>query len=390
MQHLPIDQNKVKELIKQCRHLNISPIYLHHYFPSEEHNPISDLTAGLVDECAQYLSIMGDEELGSFVFNLPSGVRMFIDYAPNQSRDSVLLERISLYYLVAVLQEQYFTFKQYVTGDTSSSEVFKIYPELRTRVDDDGLLHVSSDLRLFDGGIEYKDHILHYHQFLRRGFASNPNFDFLGRFIRYYTKTRGMNRFRIAIDHYRIMPKEFYHHIVEMDRWFGPEFDKNTLDDPYSTGLTVIKRMKPSIFDLTNRLERTEFYWSYRDGIKTFEAEEISENGYTFDAYYVNRYVHSERDVSQHILRHFDGAVKIYLQNAYEQRLASYMPRELKSHKKIKLFRVDGDISIDEWTELMSHFFKGNEMLIEYFNPEQFEQLFGENIRKYQEIKANE
>jgi hypothetical protein len=145
---------------------------------------------------------------------------------------------------------------------------------LRSRIDKDGLLPVGDDLRLLYGGIEYRDHVLHYHQLLRRGYVSNANFDFLGRFLRYYINTKKINHFRIAVDHYRIMPKEFYRHIVEMDRWFGPGFNKGKLDDRNSTGLTVIKRVKPSIFDLTNRLDRTEFHWSYREEIKTFEVEE--------------------------------------------------------------------------------------------------------------------
>jgi hypothetical protein len=116
MQYLPIDQNRVKELIKQCKHLNIFPLRLSHYFPSE------DIT--------QYLSIMGDEELDSFTSNLPSWGRIFIDYSPDQSHDSVLLERISLYYIVAVMQEQYFTFSQYTAGDINDSDILKVLPRV--------------------------------------------------------------------------------------------------------------------------------------------------------------------------------------------------------------------------------------------------------------------
>jgi hypothetical protein len=88
------------------------------------------------------------------------------------------------------MQEQYFTFRQYIAGDINDSEIFKHYPELRSRIDKDSLLPVVDDLILFDGGVEYRDHVLHYHQFLRRGYVSNANFDFLGRFIRYYINTK--------------------------------------------------------------------------------------------------------------------------------------------------------------------------------------------------------
>jgi hypothetical protein len=161
------------------------------------------------------------------------------------------------------------------------------------------------------------------------------------------------------------------------------------IDNPNAVGLTIVKRVKPSIFDLTNELDRTEFYWSYKDGIKTFEVEEVSSEGYTFGPYYLNRYAHSERDTERKSLRHFDGAAKVYLQDSYASRLASQMPTEFKCHKKTKLFRIDGDIDLEEWIELLSHFYKANEMIIEYFDPGQFEKLFGDKIRRYRELKQS-
>lgn len=389
MQRLPIDQKKVDALITQCKHFNVFPIFLARYFPGTKPHPISDLLAELIEECVQYLSIMSDDEIDILIDELPPALKMLIDRKATMGRDNILLERIALNYIVAMAQESYVSFREVVASDIGTSEVLKTYPELRERVDGDGLLYIDGTLKLFDGGIEYRDHILHYHQFLRRGYASNPNFDFLGRFIRYYLQTGKTNQFRIAIDHARLMPKEFYRQIVELDRWFGPGFDRSKLDDPHAVGLTIQKRIRPSIFDLTNRLDRTEFYWSYRNGIKTLEIEEISSKGYTFGPYYLNRYAHSERDIEQGILRHFDGAVKVYLQDSYAKRLESKMPTEFKSHKKVKLFRIDGDIDIEEWTGLLAHFYKANEMIIEYLDPERFEELFGDRMREYRNLKQN-
>jgi hypothetical protein len=248
-----------------------------------------------------------------------------------------------------------------------------MYPELRTKFDDDGLLYLDDGFRLSDNGIAYKDHILHYHQFLRRGFSSNPNFDFLGKFIRYYYDSKGKNQFRIAIDHRRIMPKEFFRQQGEKDAWYGPRFDRSRLDDPRAVGLTVIANNLPEGHRwLFPDLERTEFYWKHDDGIKTFEVEELSGRSNLLDSYYLNRYVHSERDIRRMVLRHFDGAVKVYTHDSYENRLSARMPRAPKSFKKIKVFRIDGDIPIDEWIELISFFYKGNLMITEYFDPEQY------------------
>jgi hypothetical protein len=388
MNNLPIDQTKVKELIRQCKHLNIFAGSLNRYYPKTTPNPVSDLLAELIEEGVLYLKIMPEEEVRLLVESLPLGIRAYVDLRIKDELDDFKFKRIAFQYLVAVVQAEYLSFKKIVTGDLNESEVIKVYPEIRSLLDDDGLLYIDDRFRLFDGGIEYKDHILHYHQFLRRGYSSNPNFDFLGRFLRCYIQICASNSFRIAIDHHRIMPKEFYQHIVEMDAWYGPRFDRSKLDDIYAVGLTVIKRISPSPFDLFfDKLERTEFFWSYRNGIKTFEVEGISDKSLFHDPYYLNKYAHSERDVRLKRLRHFDGAVKVYLKDSYENRLSTYMPKELRSFKKVKLFRIDGEIGIDEWIELLTLFFKGNEMIIEYFDPELFESKFGDDIRKCQEAE---
>jgi hypothetical protein len=387
MQQLLLSQTKVRVLIQKCRHFNVPPIFFSQYYPPQEAHPVSEMLSELVEECVEYLSIMTDDEVDRLVHDFPVGCKMFIEPRPIEGTTPAWLERIALYYLVAVCQEEYFSIKQVLIDQLKDSVVLDIYPELKDRIDQDGLLHIDGALRLFDGGIEYKDHILHYHQFLRRGFHSNPNFDFLGRFTRYYHQTKARNGFRISIDHRRIMPKEFYQQLGERDAWFGPPFDRSKMDDPNAVGLTVMKRIKPSLFDMAgNKLDRTEFYWSHKDGVKTFEVEELSDDGECFDSYYLNRYVHSERDINLRVLRHFDGAVKVYLKDEYSQRMATQLPSELKSHRKVKLFRIDGDVDLDEWIELTCLFFKFNEMLIEYFNPEMFEQMFGEKIRHYKAV----
>ncbi|HWW62947.1 MAG TPA: hypothetical protein VN181_16350, partial [Thermoanaerobaculia bacterium] len=377
---------KVRSLINKCRHFNVPPIFFSRYYPPREPHPVSDMLGTLVEECVEYLSIMTDGEVDRLVDDLPMGLKMFLERRPVEGSTRKWLERIALYYLAAVCWEEYFSIKQVLTDKLEDSVVLRTYPELSERLDADGLLHIDDSLEFFDGGIEYKGHILHYHQFLRRGFSSNPNFDFLGRFIRYYHVSKGANGFRIAIDHRRIMPKEYYEHVGEFDTWFGPPFDRGRLDDPNAVGLTVVKRVRPSLFDMVNKLDRTEVFWSYRDGVKTFEVEELSSEGASFDSYYLNRYVHSERDINLHRLRHFDGAVKVYLKDSYQQRLATQPPNELKSYRKVKLFRVDGDIDVDEWIELICLFYKHNEMLLEYFNPEHFEQVFGERLRHHRQV----
>lgn len=384
MHQLPIDQSKVDELIRQCKHFNVFAIHLpsYYYGNRRKSNPIITLMTELIAGCVEYLEALTFEEIRNLVNSIPLSGRIFIGYDEISETD-FSAERVAIGYLIAAVQEGYLSFKQIISSEIENSKLLQEYPEIKEKLDDDNLLILDRDLIPSPYGIEYKNHIFQYHQFLRRKYRANPNFDFLGRFTKNYSQSDGVNKFRIAIDFHRLMPKEALQHIMELDAWFGATFDKNKLDDPNSIGLTVVKRDKPSIFDVQNELDRTEFYWSRKNEIKTLEIEELSREGYIFDSYYLNKYIHSERDINQQELRHFDGAVKVYLQDKYKDRLMSKMPTEPKSFTKIKLFRIDGNIDVDEWLDLISFFYRGNEMIMEYFNPKQFESLFGERIQEF-------
>lgn len=412
---LPLEPKLLKELLKQARHYNVAPIYLPQYIldPRKKSHPITSLLSKLVQEARDYLSISEAQEIRHLYECMPSSFQRRIS---PQIQTSEQRSTFALFCVCSEVQRNYFSFRGVIHPSLEDSEVLKIYPELREKIDKDGLLHLDSNFTLMDGGIEYKDHVLHYHQFLRRGYTSHPNFDFLRFFLSYYysffadpptarkdsvpilklvaqtksksslkAKLKTENHFRIAIDHRRIMPKNFYAQIGEFDTWRGLPFDKGKLDDPNYVGLTVVERNKESLFEETCSLDRTEFYWSYRDKIKTFEVEEISSSSRIYDSYYLNRYIHSEREIENSKFRHLDGAVKVYLKDQFTDRHSSFMPKELKSYSKIKLWRIDGDILFPAWSELISLFFKGNEMILKYFNPDKFEAVFDLRVRDFPE-----
>jgi hypothetical protein len=390
MQEPLISGTKIKSFVTSCRHFNVAPVFLSQYYVAQKSHPVSRALTKLIAECVQSLLVLSDEDVDRLVHDLPVGFKMNLERRPDTGDTRPWIERVALFYVAAQCQQQYFSMGGIVNFRESESIVLQHYPELKGRMDDDGLLLIDGGLQLFDGGIEYKDHILHYHQFLRRGYHSNPNYDFLGRFILYHHQSEERNRFRIAIDHRRIMPREYYLQIGEHDAWFGPPFDPSKLDDPNAVGLTVMTRSRPSEFDLFgDKIDRTEFYWSFRDGIKTLEVEELSSADVCYDdSYYLNRYVHAQRDTSRRVLQHFDGAVKVYLKDRYQERLVNHMPKDPRSFRRIKVFRIDGEIDVTEWIDLICLFYKLNEMVVEYLNPEYFAQMFAERIRKYQAAMA--
>jgi len=386
MRRLPITKLTLKELIRQCNHTNVFAIDLPGYLDGKKGHPVVEPLKALLDECIGFLSMLSQAEVDQFVANLPPTSRMFVDVRDVTVDEKVFLERVALFYLVSVVQEDRLPLKQAISSDLRESRVLKAYPELRDRLDEDNLLSINASLELLDGGIEYRDHVLHYHQLLRRAYRANPNYGFLTRFARYYNSTKEKSKFRIAIDHSRLWPKAFYESVLEMDAWSGPRFDASRLDDPNAVGLTVIGRSKPSMFNTNYDLDQTQFLWSYDDkvGLKTLEIEELSSSGFCFDSYYLNRYVHAQRDVKLGSLVHFDGAVKVYLRDMYQDRLSSRKMKEPRSYNKVKLFRIDGDIDVANWIDLISFFFKGNEMIMEYFDPKGFGEKFGDEIREFQ------
>jgi hypothetical protein len=61
------------------------------------------------------------------------------------------------------------------------------------------------------------------------------------------------------------------------------------------------------------------------------------------------------------------------------------MPKNACPAHYTKLFRIDGAIDLDDWLGLVSMFYKGNEMVIEYFDPK----LFNEKFRPIRERMYN-
>lgn len=377
---IALDVEDIRELIRQCKHYNIFPIFLDHVLHDKRPKKVFDVLSGIVHEHISFLDCLNSDELNAEAAALPAQVREMVGCYSSGSKTDYL-KRFSLYWIAVCMESEYYDLRSSLKRIDESSVVGKKFPELLSKIDDDGLLFLDDEFRLLDGGIEYREHILHYHQLLRRGFLSEPNFAFTSRFSFYRRKTEGRNLFRIAIDPRRIMTRSSYQQKCELDGWYGALFRSDKIDDLSEVGLTVINRERPSLFDMDCKIDRTEFFWKSdrKTGVKTFEIEEISSGAIRHNEMHLNRYIHSERDTAKHVLRHFDGAVKVYsTESEYDLRHKSKIPQEGRASEKIKLFRIDGSVDLEEWSNLISLFMKGNEMVIRYFDPDSYETQFRE------------
>lgn len=80
-----------------------------------------------------------------------------------------------------------------------------------------------------------------------------------------------------------------------------------------------------------------------------------------------NRELHAERDTLTHAFTHVDGKVKHYPAETY--RVDRHHPRAdagPHSHSR-KLWRVDGHLTDEQWSELVGLHFRHNELVAEHF-----------------------
>ena len=264
----------------------------------------------------------------------------------------------------------------------SDSRVLGVYPELRDQLTDrDHLVPMGSGTSLGHSWVDYRDHQLHLHPGLRRGFGAGVNYELVKLLQR--QAAHGL-RLSVGIDHFRLCPKRELPMRMEKDYWFGPPLDLSTLDDPNAIGATVHTRTRDFSFADKAGL-MTEFRWTFRDGIKSFEAEEIPLPTDDRTRPVLCRFVHSMRDCSTSRFVHLDGALTVYSRADFDRRRASatdHKYAKVWAGQKPKLFRIDAAQSqkIDErdWVEIVELFFKGNELVLEYLSGRSFDEIYRE------------
>jgi hypothetical protein len=244
------------------------------------------------------------------------------------------------------------------------SRVFRAIPQLWENVDEDGLLEMDG-LEATDQAVFVDEYALHYHQFLRRHFNSHINDSLIG--VLLVVARRG-NRLRLAIDDRRLRPATNYSAYAERDYWHGPPLSDAFLDDPHAVGTTV--HGDPHVGDELSGFSRFFVYWRMDDAqYKVVQMEElVTDDANHYGPYRLLRYLHSIRDIATGSFVHCDGAVRAYDELAYETRRAETMPPSTRSTHYRKVFRIDGSIGTDEWSEIVARWFRHNTLALEYLH----------------------
>jgi len=368
---IPVPEQKIAELIQMMRRYDVFPIYLERseYSSPESQHPIYPFLRDIIDEIAQSLHTATEEEVIASYQALDWYGQAQVSKGRLLARDTIAVECFGVYLVAELARRPYYNQRIYLTEDYyEKSVVFDAFPQLAVyQTKKDELMPLSTPgFEPTESGIHYNNHVLFYHQFLRRNFTGNLNYDFLSRLTDYYQRHR-QQPISVVFDHLRLVPQQWFSPIFEKDYWYGPPLNWKLIDDKYEVGLTVHGSTRSRL----HNIDRTEFLWSYRNGLKTLQIEEIHGLKLLDDPdtdVVLNRYIHSQRDTSSRTFIHLDGAVKIYERDSYQRRYDSKMTEADKSKYKPKLFRIDKPISDEEWAQLITFFFRGNEMVLEYLN----------------------
>ncbi|HHW26715.1 MAG TPA: hypothetical protein GXX23_05180 [Firmicutes bacterium] len=282
----------------------------------------------------------------------------FSDFTQDEARSALVLEIVR-----NRMSRLYADPRRWMSRDVKGSKVFSKYPELLGLLDDDGLVPFGPPFEIDSHGLAYRDSDLYYHQFLRRHFSSNINYDFIEA-LRRASAVNPRVRIRIALDPHRVTVRGTRRRLEERDRWFGPPLAWSRLDDMSAIGRTVHGDASDHLWA---GISRTEFVWArHGENLKAFQAEELppleAGEGYVFC-----RYVHSLRDTGRRLFVHLDGAVRVYTDD-YPQRYDGTI--EYSKGHYVKLFRVDGELPTGQWSMLVSFFFRQNRLVLEYLQKE--------------------
>lgn len=257
--------------------------------------------------------------------------------------------------------------------------VLKICPEVRDNLKE-GLVPLSLLKVVFPGIYEVNGFLVFANRLFRRsGSLLNAlNDAFLSRFQEVSSELNP----RISIDLDLVGLPGTASQEFEYQYWWGPKFDDDLKE--IEQGVTCNNNEKYD--NLFSNIQRTEFFWHPQDDRKTFECEEIRDVPDILDGEekFRCRYVHSMMDPDSKNVVHLDGAIRAYSEETMLDRLDVDISKAGHHTEYSKLWRLDGALSVPKWKELITHYFRDNMLIGEYFHgeDENYRQIVIEEERK--------
>lgn len=180
---------------------------------------------------------------------------------------------------------------------------------------------------------------------------------------------------KIALDWDMIGYSPTFLETMEFEFWFGPKYNDDISNIPIGLTKHHCDDFEREYYGISS----TEFFWKDNENLKEFELEELRENNApTLEDFFGCRYVHSIFDTSKSTFIHFDGAIRGYNSDLYFERIDKNMTDFGRKSDYTKIFRIDGDLKLNDWKSLVTNYMQDNPLIYEYFDAEkpktQFEQ----------------
>lgn len=240
----------------------------------------------------------------------------------------------------------------------------KCFPGLFSNRDEDGLIPLSLLTELAPGIFEKDGLLLFAHPYFRRSLSrlNSINTQFYESLTE--SSTSKAVDIRIALDTDMIGLAASYVSHIELEYWWGPKFD-----DDFNKIEPGVTRYNASDDErLFHGISQTEFWWHMQDKKKTLECEELRDipsYGAGIDSYGC-RYVHSIIDSDTAQPFHLDGAIRLYNEESMVERIDKDMKEAGRHTEYTKLWRIDGDLQVNSWKKLITHYFRDNPLVGEY------------------------
>ncbi|MEI3844908.1 MULTISPECIES: hypothetical protein [unclassified Microbacterium] len=245
------------------------------------------------------------------------------------------------------------------------SRVFAAAPHLLPLLDESGLVLIDGlDARPW--GLHTHDYAFQYHQLLRRAYGSGIHYGLIDTILR-LSAAHGLTA-RLALDERRVRFKNEYQEVHEFDYWYGRALQEEELDTLSVVGETFHGDPHGGT-SLLHPYAGLSVRWKADGPLKVVEIEEFMPAPEADTQWVFARYLHAIRDTKQQAFVHCDGAVKAFAADKYPREASEFKNRG-KGDRYRKLFRVDGMFPASAWSELASSWFRGNELVAEYFGRE--------------------
>ena len=243
--------------------------------------------------------------------------------------------------------------------------VGKIFPEILQELQD-GLYPLKMLKPVLPGIYKKGDFLIFAHPYFRRNLSriNSLNSEFLGRLEGLKDSELDV---KIAIDLDMIGLCGTQCESREYQYWWGPSFDNNLSN--IQNG--VARFENENYNELMSNIRQTEFSWYTQDGRKTFECEEITDIPNIInkagEEYYGCRFTHSMLDGETGLPYHLDGAIRAYTDEKMLSRLEVSLLQTERDTVYTKIWRIDNPMQIATWKELITHYYRDNHLVGEYF-----------------------